>query len=419
MGSWKARAERLKFDEGKSWSEVAEGIKCYFPQLNTQQVVEKARMYLRRHPRYKAQAVEPERHSVEMKKDGSYEYDRLIEIAENEEMTPEFLLSAHGLDNKRWKIISYKNNYWHSQVKGGKRLLMYQSKLVVKPYADDEISLPEVQEWFADFELSYKPPKVNIIKPTASQLLEVNIADLHFGKMAWHGECGEDYDYKIATERYNYIIDDIISRVDHKRVEQIVMPLGNDFFNSDTVSATTTKGTVQTNDLRWRKMFKLGLELIIGGIDKFSQIAPVKAFCVSANHDEMASFYATCAIQSHFRNYSNVIIDTSGEPRHYIEYYNTLIGFSHGDEDKPRIQKLMQVEAREAWGRTIFHEMHTAHLHSENVKEDGGLIWRTTSSVTGTDYWHKKVGFVGAIKKSQSFIYDREKGLTDILNSVL
>lgn len=100
-----------------------------------------------------------------------------------------------------------------------------------------------------------------------------------------------------------------------------------------------------------------------------------------------------------------------------------MIGFSHGAEEGKRIHKLMQTEAREAWGRTKYHEFHLAHIHSEkaveSIAEDGGLIIRYVSSVTGTDSWHSESGFVGAVKKAQNFIYDREKGLVEILNTVV
>ena len=36
-------------------------------------------------------------------------------------------------------------------------------------------------------------------------------------------------------------------------------------------------------------------------------------------------------------------------------------------------------------------------------------------SFTGTDMWHRNSGYVGAIKKCQSFLWDKEKGLKNII----
>lgn len=53
LEDWKKLAERLKFEEGKSWTEVARAIKPYFPDLSDQQRWEKVRGVLRRTEAYK------------------------------------------------------------------------------------------------------------------------------------------------------------------------------------------------------------------------------------------------------------------------------------------------------------------------------------------------------------------------------
>ena len=96
------------------------------------------------------------------------------------------------------------------------------------------------------------------------------------------------------------------------------------------------------------------------------------------------------------------------------------MGFTHGDKEKNRIGGLMQIEAREAWGRTKYHEIHTGHWHSEQItKESGGVIIRSLSSFTGSDLWHNESGYVGAIKKCQSFLWDKNKGLKSIIVSTI
>lgn len=51
---WKIKAEQLKFDDGKSWREVANEIKSsYFPTLPYEKVIEKVRAHIRSTDRYK------------------------------------------------------------------------------------------------------------------------------------------------------------------------------------------------------------------------------------------------------------------------------------------------------------------------------------------------------------------------------
>lgn len=50
---WKERAEQLKFEQGFSWSELAEEMQSCFPLMDKQQVLEKVRRYLRGTKQYK------------------------------------------------------------------------------------------------------------------------------------------------------------------------------------------------------------------------------------------------------------------------------------------------------------------------------------------------------------------------------
>jgi UDP-2,3-diacylglucosamine pyrophosphatase LpxH len=57
MTDWKEEAERLKFDDGLSWTEVYAKLKPLFPELTDKQIEEKIRMALRRSDRYHADVV--------------------------------------------------------------------------------------------------------------------------------------------------------------------------------------------------------------------------------------------------------------------------------------------------------------------------------------------------------------------------
>jgi predicted phosphodiesterase len=243
--------------------------------------------------------------------------------------------------------------------------------------------------------------------------------DLHLGKLGWHGETGEDYDHKIAEKRFLGVITNFIDRTKNIQFEEIIFPIGQDFFNFSTIDGATINGTRQDNDLRWQKLFLLGAELLVNAIDLLSEIAPTRVFYVSGNHDKTTSYYILNYLYAWFRNNENISVDRSPLTRKYVHFGNCLIGFAHGDTEKQRIKGIMQVEAPVAWGNSKFREWHLGHLHSEQIREENGVIIRNISSITGTDAWHYETGYVGSIKKAQGFIWDREFGLTDILNSVI
>lgn len=363
----------------------------------------------------------PERKStIELNKDGTQTSTRLIEMAEEDAKDKNFLLQAHGYDVGMWEITSARNNIWQVYSKEDKVQTLYSSRIVVKPRST--VSLDEVKEVFAELDREYEPP---IHKPTQydknGKMLEINLADLHLGKLAWVGDAGENYDYKIARDRFFYVINDVLTRTAHYKFNKILFVFSNDFYHFDNLDTTTTSGTRMDSDLRWAKLYKVGVEMLIEGIDLLSQHAPVETFYLGSNHDKMTSFYAVCHLDAWFRHNKNININTDAQARKYIEFGRCLIGFTHGDtERKSRIGKLMPIEAREAWGRTLYHEVHAAHFHSEQaIKEENGIIVRHISSPTGTDNWHYEKGFVGAVKKTQSFIWDKELGLTDIIHTAI
>lgn len=272
-----------------------------------------------------------------------------------------------------------------------------------------------VTEFFEDFTPRYKGPVIPPRFVENGYMLEVPIVDLHLGKLAWAGETGNNYDHKIAEECFMYIINDTVSRVRDRNIEKILFPVGNDFFNFDTIEGATTAGTLQNNDLRWQKLFTKGLELLIRGIDILSTIAPVHVINVPGNHDKMTSYYAVVCLSCWYKDSQHVYVDTSPLSRKYVEFGKCLIGYTHLDKEKKRIEGNMQYEAAEAWGRTLFREWHGAHLHSEHVKEVNGIKIRNLSAVTGTDAWHYENGYVGALRTHQSFLWDKERGLSEIL----
>ena len=357
--------------------------------------------------------------NISLSSDGMQISDKLIRMSKEDCKDVNYILKAHGYDVKEWELLNAKNSIWNVSNKQEGIKTLYSSKITVKPRFDS-ISLEEIQEHFETFTNNYTPRKVeNVVLNTSGKMLEIPIMDLHLGKLSWNLETGENYDYKIAEERFFHVIDDLIQKTKGYQFEKILFPIGNDFVNFDNIEGTTTGGTRQDNDLRWQKVYLKAIEILVKAIDMLKDIAPVEVFYVAGNHDKTTSFYLTCYLNGFFHNNDKVNVSLSPNVRKYIEFGQVLIGYSHGNLEKKRISGTMQVEAREAWGRTVFHEFHLGHLHSEQTKEENGIIIRNISSITSGDAWHHESGYVGAIRKAQAFIWDKEYGLEGIINSVI
>lgn len=354
--------------------------------------------------------------------DGSESSNKLIQMSEKESKDVNYLLKAHGFAPEEWTLVSAKNSIWNSHNKKDGMQTLYSSKITVKP-KKDELTLESIDKHFITLAKEYSPPPPsNHILQNFSDdgmMLEIPIVDLHLGKFSTVDDVGTEYNYKIARECFNFIIDDIIDNVKGKKIKKIIFPVGADFFHVDTLSSTTTAGTQQITDLSPQVMFDKGMMMLIDGITKLSKIAPVDVFYVPGNHDFLTSYHVVCALWAFFLNNTNVKVDKDVRPRKYVEFGKCLVGFAHGDKEKENIYGIMQNEVGEAWGRTMFHEFHLSHRHKEESNEKNGVLVKRLPSVSGTDIWHCRLGFIGSIRKTQSYLWDANRGCIDIHNSVI
>lgn len=334
--------------------------------------------------------------------------------------TLEEVQKMFGIDSKFWYCVKFTVSNWDvTSTKVGRTATNFAVKGEFKKRVD-VINFEELKEKFIN-DVKKEIP-IWESKPSLSQnnlLLEVPIADLHIGKMSWERETGENFDHHIAKERFNIVIEDILEKNKNRKLEKVLFVIGNDILNYDNMNKTTTGGTPQDTDIRFQKMFDVACELMLSGILSLNTLAPVDVLYVPSNHDYQTGYYLLMYISAFFKNHPNIQIDSSPKCRKYYEYGNNLICFSHGDKEKKRISGIPQVEAAEAWGRTKYREIHLGHYHSERTYEENGIVVRHLSSVTGTDSWHNMVGYVGAVKKAQTFIWSKEDGLLAIEHSII
>lgn len=364
--------------------------------------------------------VAPITKSVETKADGSTIFERIICLRDSENITSQEVLIAHGMDPNRWEVISHKSNFYQQQKKGGQILNLYQSKITVKP-TQDTISFEDIKKMFSELPSDYQPIRTKR-KTGGKYLYEINIADLHLGRFASSIETGDFLNSAIARQRFFEVIDKECERIAElgDDVEKILFVWSNDFFNSDGISSATTGGTPQDTDQKWQQLFLTGIRMLIDAITTLSQYAPVKTFYIASNHSRQVDFYAICSLYFRFMNDDNVEVDIEPSPRYYERYGVNLIGFAHSYyEKKANLPHLMQIERPKDWGDTTYREYHLAHYHSEKVEEKGGIIFRWLPSITGADTWSNDCGYIGAVRRSYSFVYDKEKGLIQMNSTII
>jgi hypothetical protein len=340
-------------------------------------------------------------------------------------VTVEKLLEIYNIDLEIWEIEKQIINTWEVGAKGPDSKITTTPLFQVKLWLKKKQVLFELhtvrREFLEDLKkLSPQVPSNFRKQPQEGKLLEITVFDLHFGKVAWHEEVGENYNIEIATQRFNDCIDYFIDLYKGTSLDRILLPISNDFFNSDRSHPfnSTTSGTPQEEDTRWQNTFRKGRELLITNIQKLSKIAPVEVKVVPGNHDYERSFYLGDSLEGWFHNDQNVDIDNSPSPRKYFSYGKNLIGFTHGNNEKlADLPMIMAQENPTAWAMSYYREFHLGHLHHKKegrfnaTNELQGVMVRHMSSLSGTDSWHHKKGYVGARKSAEAFLWDKEKGL--------
>ena len=359
--------------------------------------------------------------------------------------TVEELLSKANVDTEIWEVtdIKIKDSRWDVTLKITESEFKVYKKETAEKHTNRQFYIEiklrrklDIFDWHKfrnDFITDVKTHSVKVKaykfpEITEKHLLEINIFDLHLGKLGWHEETGSmSCDSKIAAKRFMEGIVGLVSKSKGFPIERILFPVGNDFFDSDYdfPIPVTTRGTPRQTDLRWQQSFRQGRTLIMRGIDYLTTIAPVDVIIVPGNHDFQKIFYLGDLLETVYADNENVTVNNSPNPHKYYSYGKNLIGFTHGNtKDVPlaRLTTLMPVAVPQLWAKAKFREWHLGDIHHKKVwklkgeDDDGGVNIRYMRSLSGDDAWHSQKGYSGAIKGAEAYIWSYDWGMSANIN---
>lgn len=328
------------------------------------------------------------------------------------------LLEYCKVDLSVWEVERFVVNKWEMGAKNVDDELvvqpLFQVKATLKKRTEIVAVRKEIELLKEDAKRSARVPKPIRYSPSADvNMLEINIPDIHVGKLAWPGETGyEAYDTKIATLTYERALQTLLERVSGYDFNQIVYVVGNDLFNSDDLESRTTKGTVVTTDGRYHKTFYKVRRMVTDAIEQLRQVARVKVIMVPGNHDNLSVWHLGDSLECYFHKYPDVEIDNTPKPRKYEEYGNVMLMFTHGDKGKRQdYPLLMATEQPEMFGRTRYREAHTGHTHMTKMDEQHGVRVRVLPALCPPDDWHAENGFVGNLRNAEAYVWNQKEGL--------
>ena len=319
--------------------------------------------------------------------------------------TPEELVKQLKIDTHIWEIDRFRAK----DVKDGKFQIsaFFRKRKHVLEILDEIADLKDL----AAKGLKRKVLKIERPDGVSGNMLEVNISDQHFGKLAWPKETGhEPYDVQIAQAMFMRALNTLIQRSSGYKFDRVLFVVGNDLLNSDNAENTTTKGTVVTTDIRYHKTFRTVRYTLIEAVEKLKLIAPVTVMVVPGNHDQLAAWHMGDSLECWFRSDKNVTVENDPRYRKYFQFGQVALGFTHGDKGS-NYPMLMATEEPEMWANTRFREIHTGHRHCDKVTEDHGVKVRILPALCPPDDWHAENGYVENQRQAEAFIWNKDQGL--------
>lgn len=230
----------------------------------------------------------------------------------------------------------------------------------------------------------------------STRMLEIPLFDMHWG---------------IAfMDYYEPVLNEILDILTSRKWDRVVIPFGQDFFHSDSItSGKTAKGTpIEKVDMR--RAVKEGQRFMYTLIDTAIQNAnTVEVIYSAGNHDSSTSWMF---MQVLLERYGESVVDDSFEYRKVITHGKNSIMITHGDSKQATAKNLAHIfpiAFAEEFANANVREVHSGHLHHEAEADIYGVMVRRLSSGGKVDDWSNKEDFIGAHRRFMVFEWDQNK----------
>ncbi|MDV4829902.1 hypothetical protein NNG48_07305 [Enterococcus faecium] len=346
----------VQYKVDHTWNELTDAFNAKF---GVHYAKEKIRTYYRRHLKdvsesegAKVMAGE----TVTLKENGEQISQIKIAMTREQSKNPEYLLKAHGYNEKDWTVKSAVSNIWDGQTADGPQI-MYQSKITVAPRKPGEINIDELIQAITT---ETEPVALPIQKHEKGlENLVIPLSDLHFGVSTYEG-------MKVYQEKILFELEE------HYYKEVHIIILGDSLHSDSVLLGTTTKGTriTDVDTVKALEDARMFFEPIITAATLSSPKVFVHA--VAGNHDTTIGYLFTQYLKAYFRN-TDIVFDVELQWRTAFKIGNIMIGAMHGDMAKNKEALTLATEYPELWGTTKERYCFTGHLHHKKTTNVGAL----------------------------------------------
>lgn len=266
-------------------------------------------------------------------------------------------------------------------------------------------------------------PRNNISIKRTDRLIVCPGLELHIGKLGSVTDF-EDYSTKQAMWRLRFVAKQIIEYQRQKQAGQLLLGVGNDYFNSDNPADQTTAGTQQNNDSRLKEIIQWGN---IGFIRLIETLKPYFDNIIlkkhPGNHDETLSdelygwlyFLYKVTKQDPKINIKLTHKAVRNMSGHVFGDYLIVLYHGKTGDSKPISDKKMVEEVKEYFPdetrKTKRTYIFAGHLHNDSVYSSGDVTVVRTAALVGVDSYHADNFYVSARQGHTVYLIDEKRGL--------
>lgn len=227
----------------------------------------------------------------------------------------------------------------------------------------------------------------------SDRMLEISLFDMHWG---------------IAfLEDYTPLLNELLSLMNSKYWDRIVIPFGQDFFHNDSIiNGKTTKGTpIEKVDMQ--RAVKEGLVFMFSLIDTAIHQANCVDVIYSAGNHDMST--AWMFMQTLLERYGSDVVDDSFAYRKVVTYGTNSIMITHGHAKRATPENLAHafpIAFPTEFANATVREVHAGHLHHEVDTDVYGIMVRRLSSGGKVDDWSDSEDLIGTHRRFMIFEWD-------------
>lgn len=338
-------------------------------------------------------------------------YEDELRIVDGQEITPELIMKAKGLKVSEWEVVLFTKNVWQQQTKDRGTVDLCQSKLSVRPKKDAGPTLEEIDRFFATKTFSHAPYYAPVRKVDPEKdVLEIDVADLHSGLLAWDAEAGENFNLQTCRDRFHGAVRDIVSRAKREDFSEIYFCALGDMLHIDNDNNTTTAGTPQQADGRSAQIFDYTFDTVNMALEILRELCiQIHYVYTAGNHDRNTGYFLVRCLE---KANPDILFDSKPNPQKAIHFGNVLVGLTHGDMPTKNRGQWLLTDYRAEFGDSRWVEEHSGHYHSEQAKPINGIMCRSMPAVTGSSAWEHQQGY-RSDRALQCFVWSKQNGLRE------